>query len=96
MHRKVYYRRDCCDVWTLSTIDQFRLPATNFAFGIAPSLSVSLLGFSGADYLVEQYIERIPRLVVGNTINVGDTNMGSALRLFQFVISKSRTISSSI
>ena len=82
----------CCDMLMLDTLDQFPLPAPNFAFGIARSGSVTLLNFNGNDfpqYEVDQYIIwrlRTP-LTVGSTITA-NSQIGYTLRLFQFVISK--------
>ena len=85
----------CCDMLMLDTLDQFPLPAPNFAFGIAISNSVTLLNFNGNDfpqYEVDQYIRSIGTLgplTVGSTITVNSQNrFTSTLRLFQFVISK--------
>ena len=88
----------CCDMLMLDTLDQFPLPAPNFAFGIATSNSVHLLNFNGGNfpqYAVDQYIRSIGTLgslTVGSTITVNSQNtqlrFARTLRLFQFVISK--------
>ena len=78
----------CCDATRLNLMDQFHLPARNFAFAIAPSSNESafLLGFNGTfypQYLVRHYTRS---LFEGSQFNV--TPSDEALRVFQFIISK--------
>lgn len=91
-----FFSQYCCDVFTLNAVDHFSLPAADFAFGIATSDSVDLLGFDDDDrpqYRVEQYIletVNLDSLTEGSTVSVdsGSRTTTDALRLFQFFISK--------
>lgn len=81
----------CCDSYTLRIMDQFHLPASNFAFGIIPASSVLLLGFNqvvNPEYVVEHYRETPSTFETGATIEVGSSVTDRALRLFQFFIGK--------
>lgn len=86
----------CCNISRLNIMDQFRLPAPNFAFAIVPSsVDVLLIGYNGdiyPQYLVQHYrgqlqVAPIP-LEIGSTISVGNITSDEALRVFQFIISK--------
>ncbi len=87
--------RICCDSFVL---DQFPLPAPDFAFGIAPaSLAVSQIGYpveSFPEFRVELYSLSTSDLdtpAVGDTFTLNDNTSritNQTLRLLQFVISK--------
>ena len=86
----------CCGSHTLDTMDQFNLPAANFAFGILPSSDVNILGYNVNSYsslLVEHYEQSRAGLgspIVGERIAVGSiASRDRTLRAFQLVIGES-------
>ena len=80
----------CCDIMALNPMDQFDLPAVNFAFGIIPE--DSLLTFNTASFpqfVAEHYRQQETTVAVGDTITFsGNTLTDRAFRLVQFFISK--------
>ena len=82
----------CCDVMLLNSMDQFDLPAANFAFGIISE--GSLLAFNTAffpQFIAEHYRLEDATLAVGDniTVNISQSILTDrALRLVQFSISK--------
>lgn len=89
--RETDFVRYCCGSSRL--MNQFRLPLTNFAFGVIPSSSVPLLGYNEDDY--PQYlVQRSAIAIVPSTLEIGSTldsfrfQSSIALRLFSFLISK--------
>lgn len=79
----------CCDFLLLNTVNQFSLPAPNFAFGIVIS-EISLLAFHPLlSIRVEHHrLSESGLPAVGDTISVDNTTTDRSLRLFQFFISK--------
>ena len=78
----------CCDTFNLSMANQFQLPTSNFAFGILPLSSDTLLRFDE-----DLYPQFVVKHVMGHTmpdvISVTNTStLSSGLILFQFYISE--------
>ena len=90
----------CCDTFPLDKSEQFTIPALNFALGVAPNSSLTLLSYdptisANERYLVEQYrIEKDDsdlKIAVGKSITVmeQERSTNEALLLFQLLLRKS-------
>ena len=89
------YYRYCCDSMSLNTIDTFRLPASNFAFGIVYDSNTALVFLTSSTGLkVERYSEAKGLVssppVEGTeyTFSPSSRETNNTLLLFQFYISK--------
>lgn len=81
----------CCDSFMLREMNQFNLPASNFAYGLVPSLSIRLLRNSDSDFRsAEHYSSDVSTLQVGRsfTVTSRDRRTDLALRSLQFAIGK--------
>ena len=81
----------CCDIATLTSGDQFHLPAQNFYFGVSIPTNddVLLLGLSDMMYRVPSYTTHDP-LTLGSMTNL-DVITHQTLRIMWFHISESKT-----
>jgi hypothetical protein len=91
--------RFCCDSQPLDVANSFSLPASDFAFGVAPAFAeLSYRVETFPLFRVESFLTSLADIggsaSVGNsfTLSNSDRNTSMALRLFQFTISKFITI----